>query len=389
MASVDTLEKNRVVTPSAKEIVDHFKDWNLNDASRDYLAFHAIRYEFLLGYVDKIISRVHDSPVRILDIGESYLTELLRDRYPKAIVNTLGFGDRRFRPRNGEKQYVANLNDAQFEDRWIKTEKHDLIIMAEVIEHLHTSPMLVLKFLMTCMKISSYIIIQTPNACRLQNRIIMIRGRNPFEQIRINHRNPGHFREYTLTEMLNIGREVGLKCIGHSIRNYFLPISREAKAYRFITNLLPSTMREGITICFQKDSRINGVNLIITNIIGMQSEGFYNIEAQKHSKWRWTNGNAKIIIPIEEHDNSKPRKLIISIIQAMGMEFRLTVNDFELENTKLPMGPWSKTYSLKSVLIQDSIEIAITTTTFVPKNVLPNSIDSRILGVMLNEIILF
>ena len=77
--------------------------------------------------------------------------------------------------------------------------------MAEVIEHLYTAPEIVLKCIKKIIKQNGYFIIQTPNAASLSKRMkLMFQGRNPYEMIRVDHNNPGHFREYTVDELEKI-----------------------------------------------------------------------------------------------------------------------------------------------------------------------------------------
>ena len=78
---------------------------------------------------------------------------------------------------------------------------------------LYTAPELVLLFIKTFMTSGGYLIIGTPNAVSLQKRIGMVRGKNPYELIRINNSNPGHFREYTARELRKICINTGYKII--------------------------------------------------------------------------------------------------------------------------------------------------------------------------------
>ena len=155
---------------------------------------------------------------------------------------------------------------------------YELIIMAEVIEHLYTSPSLVLGFLQSLLRPGGLLIVQTPNALAIGRRFKMLLGRPPFELIRENPYNPGHFREYTARELEKYGRQLGLVIVHsehhHSIdlRHKFALMSRKTEGreaagkrtllYRLhelgITNFvyrhLPPTLRTGLTVIFQRPS---------------------------------------------------------------------------------------------------------------------------------------
>lgn len=162
-----------------------------------YCAFHAPRYATLVSILDEYVT----SPdATILDIGESALTELLHDRYG-ARVDILGFvGDG---PRAHGRNWWFDLNLAASEDSW-RTDlpRYDVIVMAEVIEHLHVAPRPVLAFLRSLLEPGGVLVIQTPNAVALHKRVEMLAGRNPYEEIREKQNDPGHFREYTKRELV-------------------------------------------------------------------------------------------------------------------------------------------------------------------------------------------
>ena len=168
-------------------------------------------------------------------------------------MNSLGLESSRFRPRQQDKHFQFDLNDAQYPDKWLSIESHDLIIMGEVLEHLYTSPKLVLRCVSTWLSSGGYLIIQTPNACALHKRLLMAIGKNPYELIRDGRTDPGHFREYTMQELIFFSVEAGFKIREFSTHNYFNTISTlKHKVYNATCSILPSGLREGITLCLQK-----------------------------------------------------------------------------------------------------------------------------------------
>jgi len=187
----------------------------MDAVAEDYARFHAPRYAYLLGLLE---GRVPQGG-RVLDIGWSRLTGAIHERFGVP-VDALGFDADG--PIVTGDYYHFDLNDCQHRSRWRDDlPAYDVIVFAEVLEHLHTSPALVLKFLAGHVKPDGTIIVQTPNAAAVQRRVKLMLGRNPYELIRDDATNPGHFREYTGRELRAYAGIVGLRCERVEYRSYF------------------------------------------------------------------------------------------------------------------------------------------------------------------------
>jgi SAM-dependent methyltransferase len=162
---------------------------------------HEPRYGVLL---DTIRRLVLPEP-RILDVGAADEATLLR-RLSGATVDTLGFDDERFPPGPGERHVRFDLKEAERRDAWPELEPYDLVVCAEVIEHLPVAPQHVVAFLASALRPGGWLVLQTPNAARLANRVRLLAGKNPFEPLRPDSTSPGHFREYTVDELLDLAR---------------------------------------------------------------------------------------------------------------------------------------------------------------------------------------
>lgn len=235
-----------------EEIRHHFSSWNLDADSKTYLEYHIRRFSFLMKEVDGILGKLdpyeRSEPIRILDIGTGFQTEIIRASFPGTIVNTLGFRDGRFPPRPHDRHFEYDLNSAQDRDQWPVLDPHDLIVFAEVIEHLYTAPSLVLGLIKSWLGPGGFLVLQTPNACALHKRLKMAMGRNPFEMIRVSRENPGHFREYSLQELLEIASEVGFSPRSYTQRNYFSGSGILHKIFNTGSRFLPGSLRQGITM---------------------------------------------------------------------------------------------------------------------------------------------
>ena len=92
------------------------------------------------------------------------------------------------------------------------------------------------------------LILQTPNAVFLPKRIKMAFGFNPFERIRQTANNPGHFREYTLAELVEIVHAAGYTVVSSSRKNYFSPSNPLLRLLYSTDALWPPSFRAGITM---------------------------------------------------------------------------------------------------------------------------------------------
>lgn len=225
-----------------------------------YMAFHQPRFDLVLSLVRR--HRATGSSA-VLDIGLSPLTTML-SRALCTRVDSLGLEPDAELPTGCHFQF--DLNDAQYRDRWrLEIGPYRVIVFAEVLEHLYTAPELVLVYLGQLLSVGGLLILQTPNAASFTKRIKLLFGRNPFEKIRVDRSNPGHFREYTLSELVSLLEGAGFSILEAHRRYYFdarfMRHERGDESPRWITGWmrnelyrrLPPALREGITILARKD----------------------------------------------------------------------------------------------------------------------------------------
>lgn len=184
--------------------------WTVQTDARadEYGDYHARRMD----YVMRDCARYRpDAATAVLDIGRNVLTDRLKTAYNR--VTTLGF------PCGASDHIVFDLNDAA---RGVDTnQRFDLVVFAEVIEHIHTAPEIVMSALRGIMRPGGHMILQTPNAADLLKRVKLLAGRNPYERIRTDTTNPGHFREYTKRELIEIAHASGFEVVSHQYAEYF------------------------------------------------------------------------------------------------------------------------------------------------------------------------
>lgn len=174
-----------------------------------------------------------DPSSTVLDIGRSHLSHRLLAYYNSVTTLGLPLEVTRQYPHStaaeppARKDYaghiVCDLNTAQYRERLDVDRTFDLIVFADVIEHLTTAPELVLRLLRSLLSEGGSILCTTPNAASLNKRVLLAMGKNPFERIRLDPNNPGHFREYTKAELYEIGESAGLFVVSHGYVDYMLP----------------------------------------------------------------------------------------------------------------------------------------------------------------------
>lgn len=216
-----------------------------NEVMADYGVGHNPRYE----YMEKLIRSFNlPKDAKILDIGASFFTLRLTKLFTN--ITTLGFPEAReliCRMPETVQHVGFDLNDSREPEKWIQLPKYDLIVFAEVIEHLPTAPQQVLRFLASALAPDGLLVVQTPNATSLDKRLKMVCGVHPFELIRENWREPGHFREYTRNELIDLAKQSGYEVVLHEFRSYFLSPRRIMRIIDVLVIPFPR-LRRGQTI---------------------------------------------------------------------------------------------------------------------------------------------
>jgi 2-polyprenyl-3-methyl-5-hydroxy-6-metoxy-1,4-benzoquinol methylase len=230
------------------ELRDRFTD----PEDRSYVDAHALRYRFLLRELERLLPELEGRPARVLDVGAGFEAPLFRALLGEIDLDTLGFEDDRFAPRRDEAHLQLDLNEAGRFDAEPHAGRYDGVVCAEVIEHLYRTPSQLLRLLHRLLRSGGFLLLQTPNAARLHNRLQLLRGRNPFEPFRETEMNPGHFREYTVDELLQLGRSSGFDVVRWKTANYFRSPSLANRLAVAGDRVTPPRLRAGITVVFRK-----------------------------------------------------------------------------------------------------------------------------------------
>lgn len=230
----------------------------LGDAHAGTLAEEAQRYWRENG--DRIARNLADVqalcanyPIkRVLDIGPSYQTVIFKKLFPEIVLETMGWEDHRYRPTPKTVHHALDLNQTASPESCAVPPPVDLILFLEVIEHLHTSPSHILRYLFRCLNPGGIIVIMTPNAAFLRNRWRQLKGYNPYELIRENTSNPGLFRELTRAELVKYCERCGFTVLASKIDNLHRFGTSTGRLFASISGWLPQSFRHDMTIVAQK-----------------------------------------------------------------------------------------------------------------------------------------
>ena len=232
--------------------IERLRTCGLQAAER-YKNNHMYRFNRTIQICKKLVP---DIKTRVLDIGASRLTILLKQYYEN--VSTLGYtlaeddgGQRTAEVMPLSLAHITyDLNDSEHLENWPdREEKFDLIVFAETIEHLKIAPEYALAFLRLLLTEKGIILVTTPNAVTIMKRLILLlKGKNPYERIRMFSENPGHYREYTMQEMTDIGDRSKLEAVHKEFVNMYKAAS---VTQSFLKRLHPS-FRDTLVVAYQK-----------------------------------------------------------------------------------------------------------------------------------------
>ena len=217
----------------------------LDSEARDYWEEHRRRIVAAMVRAGALIEGplAGRRPVRVLDVGPSFEVMLLAKLFPAARLETMGFADDRYKPAGLAAHHPVDLNETADLARCARVEPCDLMLFLEVIEHLRTAPVHVLRYLRECLVPGGWLILSTPNAAWLRNRWRLLCGQNPFEMIRQDARSPGHFREYTRAEMTAQLEHAGFEIVEVRLENHYDFGSESGRRFTRLAASLPTTFR--------------------------------------------------------------------------------------------------------------------------------------------------
>jgi 2-polyprenyl-3-methyl-5-hydroxy-6-metoxy-1,4-benzoquinol methylase len=164
----------------------------------------------------KWVSRVLPSGGRVLDIGSGQFAVLCRHLFECA-ADVLDIDTR--------SADALRANDVGFHaldlsrDVFAAERPYDLVVMAEVIEHVPTPPHVVFANLVPAIRPGGHLLITTPNLYRLRNLVRLLSGQRIFDYFLVPGPDQplGHFLEYSREQLEWHVENAGLEIVESSI----------------------------------------------------------------------------------------------------------------------------------------------------------------------------
>ena len=127
--------------------------------------------------------------------------------------------------------------------------KYDVIILNNVIEHIHDSPRYILNSLIELLKPEGYLVIAVPNAANLRKRISIIFGKTNYPSFSSFYWSPnnwrGHIREYVKNDLVLLNNYITFDTVQLNSHHYHLErLSKVARLFFIIICKLFPGFRE-------------------------------------------------------------------------------------------------------------------------------------------------
>lgn len=215
--------------------------------SKNYLEVHTVRF----GEMARQLAPYRFAGMQVGSIGVSPFDSLAQSEYGAgyytAIVPSSDFGRTSAGDRVNQPSLV--IFDVT-KDTGCADVRFDLLIMAEVLEHLFASDELILSRVRTLIRPGGLLYVSVPNAVRHVNRLKVLAGRNLFptkdDILKECWGGYGHIREYTLKEIHElVARQFSIVKFGG-----FTPYGTVFQ--RAISSMLPSGLKSTLFVIAKK-----------------------------------------------------------------------------------------------------------------------------------------
>jgi SAM-dependent methyltransferase len=178
----------------------------------DYLAAHRVRFVELDNLTAALAAKGKMDAPKVLDVGMSINTLVLRELLPRASLVVFDRPGVVVPPNYPIGLYTGDLTDPGLDDLDLR-ERFDVILFAEVIEHLLADPVRVLRFFLRHLTPNGRLVVTTPNFFSRDNLNKMRARINPQPVFKPEYTRETasihHVREYAMSELLEMGEAAG------------------------------------------------------------------------------------------------------------------------------------------------------------------------------------
>jgi len=130
-----------------------------------------------------------------------------------------------------------------------------------------------------------------------------------------------------------------------------------------------------------------GVNLAVEPVVGVNESGFHNRERDGNEPCRWTDGNAKVTVPVPDGRRWRSVAVMAWIPDRPNYRVRLSVNGRVLfDGVARRRTIWARQFPLEGIDLDRQAVIELTSSTIAPGET--ETKEERTLGIRLRELIL-
>lgn len=167
-----------------------------------YVAHNKNRFEYVLNLIDQ--------PKKILDIGTSPFTFMLRKKYPNTKIWTIDYSSK-FEKRCQKAGIFFKKIDLEKDRLVFNKNKFETITFLEVLEHLKTDHFKIIKEIFKLLAKNGKCILQTPNKFSPKSIFVNMISESNWEKF--SNTSPGkeefrHFKEYSLRELVSLIQKI-------------------------------------------------------------------------------------------------------------------------------------------------------------------------------------
>jgi 2-polyprenyl-3-methyl-5-hydroxy-6-metoxy-1,4-benzoquinol methylase len=210
------------------------------------------RYE----YVRSVVSRVSPPPADLVELGAAPGVQSIAFAGIGYRVTAVDLGD----ASDAWGDQPEGTMTAAFADagvrfvRWnledvpypIEDESFDIVLLTEVLEHLRDYPIRALTEARRILRPTGVVLVTTPNAASLQNRLRLVLGRSvhtPLPDWMFGLPHARHAREYTAAELRELVTRSGLRVVSLEGRHFHVKSGRQGHAAVMAKRLLDLVAR--------------------------------------------------------------------------------------------------------------------------------------------------
>ena len=210
-------------------------------------------------YVREVLARVAPPPARLVELGAAPGDQSIGLARVGYRVTAVDLGEAEWsdqpegsmRAKLGEAGVELVVWDLERTPYPLEGESFDVVLLTEVLEHLREYPVRSLAEASRLLRPGGSLVLTTPNAAYVRNRLDLLRGRSVYTPLRdwlhgLPHAR--HAREYTRSELEELIRQAGLTSVSVTGRHFYRSGGNRSLHARLAKRIVDSVSRKVPTL---------------------------------------------------------------------------------------------------------------------------------------------